>query len=178
LPVLKASLPSYPHVAVEPGIANVVVFSKWPLLESRSVPLSSEVNGRFVTIDWQGRRVNLLGVHLHWPLGPHSASFRRQDLRAIATFAAAFREPLLVVGDLNLTPWSPYFHQLLRDSGMVDAAAGQGLMPSWPSQFRWVGIRIDHCLMTPQWRSVNVKPGPHVGSDHRPVVADLELGAT
>jgi endonuclease/exonuclease/phosphatase (EEP) superfamily protein YafD len=175
LPVLTASLPSYPHVAVEPGTHGVVVFSKWPLVESRSVPLSSEVSGRFVTLDWQGTRVNLLGVHVHWPLGPGSASLRLQELQTIASFAARFREPLLVAGDLNLTPWSPHFRQLLRDSGMLDAAVGQGLMPSWPSQFRWVGIRIDHCLATPQWRSVNVRAGPHVGSDHRAVVADLQL---
>ena len=48
-------------------------------------------------------------------------------------------------------------------------------MPSWPSQFRWVGIRIDHCLTTREWRGLNVQVGPHVGSDHRAVVADLQL---
>jgi endonuclease/exonuclease/phosphatase (EEP) superfamily protein YafD len=175
LPLLKAALRSYPHVAVEPGFHGVTIFSKWPLLDSQSVPLSSEVNGRFVSLDWEGTRVNLLGVHLHWPLGGASASLRRQELRAIASFAAGFRGPLLVAGDFNLTAWSAHFSELLRASGLRDSAVGQGLMPSWPSQFRWVGIRIDHCLTTREWRGLNVQVGPHVGSDHRAVVADLQL---
>jgi endonuclease/exonuclease/phosphatase (EEP) superfamily protein YafD len=171
-PLLRAT---YPHMTVEPGELGVAIFSKWPIASSRSVPLSAEANGGLVTVAWQGQRVSLLGVHLHWPLGWYSAPLREQELRSIASFAASFGEPLLVAGDMNLTPWSPNFERLLKDSGLVDSAVGEGLTPSWPSQFLPAGIRIDHCLMSRHWRSVEVGVGPDVHSDHRPLQVDLQL---
>jgi endonuclease/exonuclease/phosphatase (EEP) superfamily protein YafD len=174
---LQRLLPSYPHVASVPSQFGGVIYSRWPLVGSEPVALSEGVSGTLATLDWQGRNVSVLGVHLHWPVDPWSARKRDQELRSVATFAAGFDGPLLVAGDLNLTPWSQYFRRLLRESRLNDAAASQGWMPSWPSQFRLVGIRIDQCLTTAHWRSLSVATGPHVGSDHRPLVIDLELQA-
>ena len=84
-------------------------------------------------------------------------------------------EPLIVAGDFNVTPWSQHFHTALARSGLNDCAAGHGLAPSWPSQFPPLGIRIDHCWASQHWRSTDVRLGPSLGSDHLPLIADLEL---
>jgi len=39
----------------------------------------------------------------------------------------------VVMGDLNITPFSPHFQQLLADSGLHSAAEGFGWQTSWPS---------------------------------------------
>lgn len=169
-------LPSYPYYHIEPSRMGAAVFTKWPVLSAESVPLAADgaVAAR-LTLDWRGTPVTVLGVHLNWPLGPRNARFRNEELAAVVSFSKAQRGPLLVAGDFNLTPWSEYFSDALQESGLHDAARGFGLTRSWPAQFAPVGIRIDHCLLSPHWRSVASHIGPFLGSDHLPVVADVVL---
>ncbi len=83
-----------------------------PLAESPGVRAAR------VTLDWQGTPVTVLGVHLHWPLGPRSSRLRNAELASIASFAAAHQEPLIVAGDFNATPWSQHFRAALERSGL------------------------------------------------------------
>jgi endonuclease/exonuclease/phosphatase (EEP) superfamily protein YafD len=169
-------LPDYPHYHIEPSRMGAAVFTKWPMISAESVPLAhgGAVAAR-IAVDWHGTPVNVLGVHLNWPLGPRNSEFRNQELDGLVRFSKAQQGPLLVAGDFNLTPWSEYFSETLQASGLHDAARGFGLARSWPSQFAPVGIRIDHCLLSPQWRSIAAHVGPALGSDHLPIVADLVL---
>jgi endonuclease/exonuclease/phosphatase (EEP) superfamily protein YafD len=85
-------------------------------------------------------------------------------------------EPVLVAGDFNMPTdssiyrrfWSPY----------TNAFSATGLGFGYTKFTRWHGIRIDHILAGPGWRCRRCWVGPDIGSDHRPVVADLEwIGA-
>jgi endonuclease/exonuclease/phosphatase (EEP) superfamily protein YafD len=167
-------MPSYPHSFNEPRPHGVVVFARWPIVSAESLALTaSPALVARVTLDWHGTQVTVLGVHLHWPLGPGSSRLRNAELAAVASFAAAHDGPLIVAGDFNVTPWSSHFRDTLERSGLSDSAAGHGLAPSWPSQFPPLGIRIDHCLVSRHWRSVAVRVGPSLGSDHQTLIADL-----
>jgi endonuclease/exonuclease/phosphatase (EEP) superfamily protein YafD len=173
---LRPLLPSYPHFHIEPSRMGSAVFTKWPVISAESVPLAKEgaIAAR-MQIDWRGTPITVLGVHLNWPLGPRNSAFRNEELAGVVAFAKTQQGPLLVAGDFNLTPWSEYFRDALVASGLHDAARGFGLARSWPAQFAPLAIRIDHCLLSPHWRSVSVRPGPWLGSDHLPVVAELSL---
>jgi endonuclease/exonuclease/phosphatase (EEP) superfamily protein YafD len=173
---LRPLLPSYPHFHIEPSRMGAAVFTKWPVLAAESMPLAKDgaIAAR-VQIDWRGTPVTVLGVHLNWPLGPRNSRFRNEELAGVVAFSKAQREPLIVAGDFNLTPWSEYFSDALEASGLHDAALGFGLGRSWPAQFAPLGIRIDHCLLSRQWLSRRVDVGPSLGSDHLPVLADLSL---
>lgn len=173
---LRPLLPSYPHYYIEPSRMGAAVFTKWPVLAAESMPLAKEgaIAAR-VRIDWRGSPVTVLGVHLNWPLGPRNSEFRNEELAGVVAFSKAQREPLIVAGDFNLTPWSEYFSDVLEQSGLHDAARGFGLARTWPAQFAPLGIRIDHCLLSRHWNSVRVETGPWLGSDHLPVIADLAL---
>ena len=158
---------------------GAAVFSRWPLLGAESVPLGkSNIAGAVaarVQLDWQGIPVTVLGVHLNWPLGPRNSGFRNEELGTVVALAKATQGPLIVAGDFNLTAWSEYFRGALDESGLHDAARGFGLDRSWPAQFAPVMMRIDHCLLSPHWRSVAADIGPSLGSDHLPLVTDLQL---
>ena len=56
----------------------------------------------------------------------------------------------MLMGDLNCTSWSPYFQDMLSESGLRGLAAGlwraRGAGRHLPLPLR---IPIDHCLMTP-----------------------------
>jgi endonuclease/exonuclease/phosphatase (EEP) superfamily protein YafD len=173
---LRPLLPSYPHFHIEPSRMGAAVFTKWPVLAAESMPLAKDgaIAAR-VQIDWRGTPVTVLGVHLNWPLGPRNSRFRNEELAGVVAFSKAQREPLIVAGDFNLTPWSEYFSDALQESGLHDSARGFGLARSWPAQFAPVGMRIDHCLLSREWQSLRVAIGPSLGSDHLPLMADLSL---
>lgn len=172
---LRAQAPHYQYEYAAHDGHGATVLSKWPLIEARSQSLGAGAPAAHVRIQWRGVELTLVGAHLHWPLGGRNSRLRNQELAALAQLASATQGPLLIAGDFNISPWSPYFRDLLRDSGLRDCAAGQGLAPSWPSHIRWLGIRIDHCLASDHWRVLDLRIGPHLGSDHRPVAADVAL---
>jgi endonuclease/exonuclease/phosphatase (EEP) superfamily protein YafD len=173
---LSDLLPSYPHTHVDPDWRGAAVYSRWPLTATQWNSLADGASrAAYVHIDWRGSRIALLGVHLHWPIVAHEARLQQEQLARLGVLARSEREPLLVAGDFNLTPWSPRFRDLLAASALEDCARGRGLDPSWPSYTAWLGIRIDHCLASSHWRVLDVRVGAHVGSDHRPIIADLAL---
>jgi endonuclease/exonuclease/phosphatase (EEP) superfamily protein YafD len=176
---LHSKLPSYPHANLGSGRTGAVVYARWPIVEADLPALTPNgVRGTKVVLDWRGRRVAVFGVHLHWPLGRRNSHLRNRELVTVSKIAAASGDvPLVVAGDFNITPWSKHFHERLHGSGLKDCAAGFGLAPSWPAQFQLLGIRIDHCFASAHWRSVEVTTGPYLGSDHLPVVADLQMHA-
>jgi endonuclease/exonuclease/phosphatase (EEP) superfamily protein YafD len=173
-------LRSYPHSFNDRLRHGAIVFARWPIVSAESLALADSpgVRAARVTLDWNGTPVTVLGVHLHWPLGPKSSRLRNAELAGLASFAAAHQQPLIVAGDFNVTPWSHHFRATLDRSGLSDCAAGHGLAPSWPSQFPPLGIRIDHCWASRHWRSVDVRMGPALGSDHHPLIADLVWAGT
>lgn len=124
----------------------------------------------------QGRSVRLFGVHTTWPLAPRSAARRNGQFARLAEEARATRTlPLVVIGDLNVSPFSPYFKQLLAAGGLRSAANGFGWQPTWPSFLLPAGIQIDHALVNPAVTVQAFRRGAWAGSDHRPVIVDVVL---
>jgi endonuclease/exonuclease/phosphatase (EEP) superfamily protein YafD len=120
-------------------------------------------------------RLRVIGVHLHLPFRPEQQT--RQVDRLIATYSA-LSEPVILAGDFNMTPWSYRLQRLLASTGLRRHAT---FLRSWPTEhhprFRppAPAFLIDHVLTTPGIRSVSIRTGPVVGSDHLPVVARLRL---
>jgi endonuclease/exonuclease/phosphatase family metal-dependent hydrolase len=123
----------------------------------------------------QGREVRVFSVHTTWPVAPASAGRRNEQLARLAEQARAVTLPLVVVGDLNVTPFSPHFQQLLADGGLRSAADGFGWQPTWPTFMPPAGIQIDHALVNSRVAVEHFAQGSGTGSDHLPIVADLVL---
>lgn len=79
------------------------------------------------------------------------------------------------MGDFNMTPWSPKFRQLVADSHLRDTVRGFGLQPTWPAGAPQFWIPIDHVLVSPDILVVDRRVGPDLGSDHYPVIVDIQL---
>jgi endonuclease/exonuclease/phosphatase family metal-dependent hydrolase len=112
----------------------------------------------------------------------HGKLSRLKDLDTIAErrlvaskftrdWLTAFTGPLIVAGDFNLTTDSPIYSEAWGKFENAFSHAGWGWgQTKWT---RWYGVRIDHILHEPGWKCVQVAVGPDVGSDHRPVMAEL-----
>ena len=82
---------------------------------------------------------------------------------------------MLVVGDLNLTPWSPIFSGFEAACGLRRAVSNRGgFTPIWYAQMdqsRWaLGLAGDHALSSVSLNCVSYHAEGQVGSDHRPLV--------
>jgi endonuclease/exonuclease/phosphatase family metal-dependent hydrolase len=116
--------------------------------------------------------VDLFAVHANWPLGSRTTEMRNRQLEALAHHAARAQGPVVIAGDLNISPYSPRFRDMLA-AGRLRSAAGQRWIPTWPTFFPPAAIQIDHVLVSPDVGVRGFETGPRVGSDHLPVVADL-----
>ena len=80
--------------------------------------------------------------------------------------------PTIVITDLNVTPTSHVYADLLRDLGWNDPRRSLGVAPTWPAgRFRHLGVAIDHVLVSPELRVHEYQLGDGGGSDHRSVTA-------
>lgn len=174
---LATALPQYPYVYARPGEdSDVALFSRWPILDAQLAELSpGGTNAVKATIDWKGKPITVMGVHLHWPMAPDEARLRDAELVGLGGLVRGMPGPLLVAGDFNITPWSKQFSEAVANSGLNECARGHGFINSWPSFLAPARIRIDHCLASPHWRAISAVTGPPLGSDHFAMIHDLEL---
>jgi endonuclease/exonuclease/phosphatase (EEP) superfamily protein YafD len=82
---------------------------------------------------------------------------------------------VVVLGDLNLTPWSATFHRFVREAGLSDNPRERGLVATWLSRFPLFGLALDHVLAGHGVEIVQSRVGRDVGSDHFAVTAHLAL---
>jgi endonuclease/exonuclease/phosphatase (EEP) superfamily protein YafD len=115
----------------------------------------------------------VIGAHLSAPTSPRRARARNQELRELATRAAAIDGPLIVAGDFNITPYSPYFTDWLEASGLRDSRRGRTLRISWPTMAPWLGIPIDHVAANSGFTILSHRGLPNFESDHFGVSVEL-----
>ena len=130
-------------------------------------------------IDTPYGRCVVLATHPLPPIGRIYSQNRNAQFAELARHARDAQHPLMLIGDLNATPWCAAFRNLLRESGLRNASQGRGIFPSWPVPFPpLLRIPIDHVLHSPDIEILSRRTGPRVGSDHLPVVVDFKLPHT
>ena len=123
------------------------------------------------------RAITVLAVHTLPPVDGEYAAVWRDQVRALAADARDHDGPLVVAGDLNLTPFGRAYGAL-RDAGLRGAheLAGRGLATTWPNGRRSIPpMRLDHVLVSVGIEALAVREGVGAGSDHRPVIAELAV---
>ena len=126
----------YPHRYQTTGVGGrgITFWTRLPMKDVSVLPIGVRQEPAIqATLEVQGREIRVFAVHTTWPMAPASASRRNRQLELLAERARAVTLPLVVMGDMNITPFSPHFQQLLADSGLHSAAEGFGWQASWPS---------------------------------------------
>ena len=166
----------YPHRVVSPrrDAFGIAVLSRLPLVPARIDYFGpAGVPSVIATVQSGGAGLTLIAAHPPPPLGSRGARLRNDDLRGMAAACAGLDGPVVLLGDLNCTPWSPHFRDLLRDGGLLHGSRGRGLLGTFPSGNPLMRIPIDHCLVSPGVTVRDVRVGPDVGSDHLPLIAEV-----
>jgi endonuclease/exonuclease/phosphatase (EEP) superfamily protein YafD len=167
----------YPFAA---GDFHLVILSKHPILEQGRLdrpgfPPWISLMLRWVRLDVNGTEVQLAGVHLARPFYP---TLHEQDIETVIEFVQGRSGPLVIAGDFNMTPWTEKLNRLTNVTGL---RRYNNLHFTWPLQFRGVPVlpfvATDNILASPDFTKIATHTGPRLGSDHRPVIADLALAA-
>ena len=140
----------YPHRLIEPTgpHSGLALLSRYGLASAEIRPLAGT---RFLvaTLEVHGRPLALGVIHTASPVWGTRVARRNNQLQALAGVRREFSDrEFVLMGDLNTSPWSLAFRRLTAETGLRNAAAGFGYLPTWPAGWPWLGIPIDHCLVS------------------------------
>jgi endonuclease/exonuclease/phosphatase (EEP) superfamily protein YafD len=151
----------------------VDVFSKVPLTAEEH----RRVTGRaieIVDIAIGSDSLRLVGLHAPRPIPTYDhEGYWKEVFQLLASQAG----PLVVIGDCNATQYSVVYHQFT--AGRLRSAhqdRGRGYATTWPNGlYPLPPIRIDQAFISPEVECVGIEEGIGHGSDHRPLIVDLQL---
>lgn len=189
LPQLQAGLTNYQLIKAEPrrnshGSAWFVARQPHEPLQVMAakvihLPSNSDRPLLTTTINYGGKVLELLCFHVIRPRSAETVAYQQLEFDALAQWSQSMlkqgHEPI-AIGDFNNTPWSLSFRQLLTHSGLHNSQNGFGLQPTWHSSLPTVlQIPIDHGLHSPNFSTRNRTIGTNIGSDHLPLLVDLQF---
>lgn len=177
----------YPHFVSKSqraGAFGIGLLSRYPLKNAEFINFSEDwMPSISADVKLPSGSVRIFVTHPTPPMSQTSFGFRNRHLTSLVgnvqrVLASQPDLPVLVVGDLNLTPWTSRYQDLLRESGLRDASAGRGLTPTW---YRWpifpFGLALDHAWYSTGLNCRSRTILPDMGSDHRPVLLEFSLNA-
>lgn len=187
IPLLSAE---YPYVARQPGqrFHDVMLLSRFPI-ETVSASFQQPIERALRATVLVGERpLTVFVAHLtpsnvlKYPLARfarYTASQYRERLREARSLAAEIRRvggPALLLCDCNLTSTSEAYAALREAAIDSFPDAGWGLghtarMANIPFPL----LRIDYVWHTADLAAQRAYVGPEVGSDHRPLIAELRF---
>ena len=150
---------------------NIVMFSRLPMEEIG--PVTEKWNSGFLVRTSDGAFV-VAGVHTPTPLLPKN--FHRRN-EIVLDVAGALGESVLIggagvlVGDFNAVSWSELLRSLHERGG---TRISYGWRSSWNSSLPILGLPIDQVFVFGDARA-SVRVGEGIGSDHFPLIVDVEL---
>jgi endonuclease/exonuclease/phosphatase (EEP) superfamily protein YafD len=177
--MLKQALGSrYPFSVGDRGL---VILSKHRILTDGRIdragfPPWISLMLRFVTLDIDGTTIELAGVHLARPFYPE---LQQQDVEALINFVRSQSLPLVVAGDFNMSPWTEKLGRFTQSTGL---GRYNTFHLTWPMRRGNLTllplVAIDNVFASKHFAKIGTEGGPRLGSDHRPIVADLALAAS
>ncbi len=171
---------------------DTCVLSRFPVVSSRAHPLRLGRRTLDVHVQTPHGTLRVLSTHIstsfsgqaHYrglfgqlremvPNAQRAAQVRLDQIGPLdRALDADTKTPLVLCGDFNTTPRGLFYRHLKSRLNDGFAQAGNGLGLSFPSRFPL--LRIDY-IWTRGARATSVRVAPVGKSDHRMIVADVEL---
>ena len=167
-----ALIATYPHIFAHHDIANdgTMILSKYDIISQKVVLLGAGRLTPIIELNIEHRSVQLICPHPTNAL--YDINERNVQLEAIANYVATAPTPLILAGDLNVTPWSAWYSAI--ENGKVRNARHRfGILPSWRTPLPFVYLPLDHVLTSNEFNITSVKLIDGLKSDHFPMTIDI-----
>ena len=185
----------YPYQIID---SQDSLLSRYPItLTDATLPGSWGTPPQVYRLDLDGRDITLVNAHFYasflnfdYPFMQWVFRERERQAQFMTQFATQVKTPLVVTADFNATDQSRAYRIMTNRLGDAWRAAGWGLGHTFPGGHSpdlpraviaghpipmWV-VRIDYIFYSEDWKAIAAKLGKWDGvSDHRPVIAELEL---
>jgi len=174
-------------------LEKIYPYCLWmPDESSRGIAVLSRIEGtRFTSVDLANEGMpaieadvppteshsgyRIMAVHTRSPDLHQRTLDRNKQLQALAEWAALPNKASIIIGDLNITPWSPPFSRLLQQGNLEDSRRYRGNFASWPTDLGPFAIPIDHALVPRNSQVLFRGVGASApDSDHRPIIVVLK----
>ena len=168
----------YQHKLTLPRDDNfgIAVYSKYPFeqIEARNYAISF-IPSIFATIKIQQKPLSIIATHPMPPIGKTMYGARNYQLRELGHYLKTINHSKILMGDLNISMWSDTYHNLSEQGQLTNVRKGFGIHPTWPAQLslKLAMIPIDHILVSDDIKVTKVKTGPNIGSDHLPLIVEV-----
>ncbi|MBW4623768.1 MAG: endonuclease/exonuclease/phosphatase family protein [Cyanosarcina radialis HA8281-LM2] len=175
----------FPYSFRSPG-GGLALFSRLPIRDARGDNFNGAGNHNLIaTIEVERHLIQFIGTHPFVPIKRSTFQRRNLQIAALEKFVRGLSQPTILAGDLNVTPWSPYYRHFISETKLHNTRLGYGILPSWPRPathvhfphwiIPFVNIPIDHCLVSKDFKVANIYTGANANSDHASLVTDLIL---
>jgi endonuclease/exonuclease/phosphatase (EEP) superfamily protein YafD len=124
-----------------------------------------------------GDLFHLYSVHPEPPVpqeNPRSTE-RDAELLIVAKQAKGCQLPVIVAGDLNDVAWSYTTELFMKVSGLLDPRRGRGFYNTFHAKYWFLRWPLDHVFCSRHFQLFNLKRLDAMGSDHFPILIELEL---
>lgn len=173
---------AYPYKLIAPksGAFGVAIFSQIPFREQNRQHFPDSWNEyteiRLHTL-LHGIPIALTEVHTVPPVSKLNAAQRNTELAYIAKVVnGVSASGKVLIGDLNITPYSPIFRDLQKDSQLTNVMQGKVISGTWPSFFpALLRLPIDHMLVSENIEVIERRVEKDWDSDHLPVLTTLRI---
>ena len=179
---------SYPHRVTIPqdlGNFGIGLYSRHPLSDiDRFATNIQSIESIAATVKRGSNSYRIIATHPLPPMGEEKFRSRNEHLQILADRVSKLHSSnpdlsAIVMGDLNLTPWSPFFAHFESQSGLTLAATNNDIVPTWYTKPMFpFGLVLDHVLISDDLRCLHREIGPDIGSDHRAVIVTVSGNQT
>ena len=153
---------------------GVAILSRRPLIDEATGGCDADGRYAAVTVDFGGQPAQVVALHLErpWPWG------QAAQIAHLVPLLAGLGEATIVGADLNATPWSTAFSNVVAGAGFSEPLRAG---PTWlsyrlpPALRPLIGVPIDHVLTKPDVSLHALRVLDDAGSDHLPVLAEFSI---
>jgi len=185
---LAENLTGYPHKFIEPRSDNfgIGIYSKHELFERETIFIKRDATDQSergndtnslptlrASIKRGATVLTIFNTHPPPPVREELLKWRNTQMDRLARMISRIPGSVILCGDLNCTPYSPYFIHWLDTAKLTDTEVGLGVLPSWPTSMPVLGVPLDHILYRGNLKLFERKFAPPSGSDHDSVIASF-----
>jgi endonuclease/exonuclease/phosphatase (EEP) superfamily protein YafD len=173
---IETAFAEYPYRLIQPSrmTMGLALFSRVPIQGSEIYRFqATRIPIYQVQMSLDGKPFTFIGGH-PWPPQPQWGELHRNQMQEITRIAAQSQPPLIVAGDFNAVPWAYTVRQLAELTDTYHIQPGPDTARTW-FPFPFFGLALDHVLVSGEWRVLNYRHGAQGGSDHLPIVVDVQL---
>jgi endonuclease/exonuclease/phosphatase (EEP) superfamily protein YafD len=175
---MRSLLAEYRYLVAQPRSDpfGVAIFSRLPLTHGRIETVGrSKSPVALARCRLPGGEITFVAARALPARGAATWNERNSQLADLGTLAAGEKGEVVLLGALEIAPWSPFFDDLLARGRLEDGRKGKGVKPTWPVWMSSAGVPLDHLLHTSGIVVGEIRTPRVAGENHRALVVSLRM---